>query len=291
MKWDFPVSRQLFTLDARADNYDFNRFSFLDHTAYDLGANWKYQAGPLVSGDLGYRRSRRLTSFNEVQERIKDLITRDYAYVSGGYQFHPRFRARGQVTDDLYNHRASSREVLDARITTETIGLDYLTPSENTLGLQLQLEQGSYPNRQVVAGSTVDNKYDEYELSAVVGWQLAPKTRFDARLSYTDRNHDQVPQRDFSGATYRAGIGYAPSAKILLDLAGYRELTIVEDLIASAVLTEGVVFGAAWAPTIKTILQGKLFYENREYEGDPGFVLGVNQQRDDEVPQAARKAG
>lgn len=86
-------------------------------------------------------------------------------------------------------------------------------------------------------------------------------------------------------------LGYVPSAKTRLDLAVYREISSVSDLIASYVLTEGVSFGAAWAPTVKIHLQAKLLYEDREYEGDPGFVLRVNQQRDDQVYGARLTAG
>ncbi|MGH8771418.1 MAG: XrtB/PEP-CTERM-associated polysaccharide biosynthesis outer membrane protein EpsL [Burkholderiales bacterium] len=281
LRYDLPVSRQTFTLEARADNYDYDRFDELSHTAYLFGGNWSYQAGPDLSGDLGYRRTQHLTSFNEVQAQVRDLITRDRGYFAANYRVYPRLQVRGALEADRIDHDADTRRALDQRILTETFGVDYVSIRENTIGVQLQLKQGEFPNREVVAGTTVDNEYDEYEISAVTGWQFAPKTRFDGRLGYTDREHDQISQRDFSGITYRGTLAWAPTAKTLVDGALYREIASVEDLIASFVLTEGVTAGIAWAPTIKIVLQARAIYEDREYEGDPGLFLGTAQQRDE----------
>ncbi|MGH9955768.1 MAG: XrtB/PEP-CTERM-associated polysaccharide biosynthesis outer membrane protein EpsL [Pyrinomonadaceae bacterium] len=281
LRYDLPVSRQTFTLEGRADNYDYNRFDELNHTAYLVGGNWNYQAGPDLSGDLGYRRTQRLTSFNEDIGQVRDLITHDRGYLAANYRMYPRLQVRGALEADRIDHDEDTRRALDQRILTETFGVDYVSIRENTIGVQLQLKQGEFPNRQVVAGSTIDNEYDEYEISAVTGWQFAPKTRFDGRLGYTDREHDQISQRDFSGITYRGTFAWAPTAKTLVDGALYREIASVEDLIASFVLTEGVTAGVAWAPTIKIVLQARAIYEDREYEGDPGLFFGTAQQRDE----------
>ncbi len=289
VRYDLPVSRQLFSLEARADNFNYNRFTELDHTAYLLGGNWGYQAGPDISGDLGYRRSRRLTSFNELQQQQRDLITRDTAYLSTQYRIFPRLQVRGALEGDWVDH--SERRALDQRIATETVGVDYVSIRENTIGVQLQLKQGEYPNDQIVAGIPIKNDYDEYELSAVTGWQFAPKTRFDGRIGYTDREHDEISDRDFSGITYRGIVAWAPRAKILVDGTLYREIAAVEDLIASFVLTEGVSAGIAWAPTIKIVLQARAIYEDRKYEGDPGIELGVRGDRDDKFRGMRFSAG
>jgi exopolysaccharide biosynthesis operon protein EpsL len=284
LRYDLPVSRQLFSVEARADNFNYNRFSDLDHTAYLLGGNWAYQAGPDISGDLGYSRSRRLTSFNELQQVQRDLITRDTGYISSTYRVFPRLQVRGALQGDRVDHSESSRDALNQRIATETIGVDYVSTRENTIGAQLQLKQGSYPN--------APNEYDEYELSAVAGWQFAPKTRFDGRIGYTDREYDEVSQSDFSGITYRGILAWAPSSKILVDGALYREIEAVEDfLTASSVLTDGLTAGIAWAPTIKIVLQARALYEDREYEGDPGSALGVTGDREDKFRGLRFSAG
>lgn len=291
VRYDLPVSRQIFSLEARADNFDYNRFGVLDHTAYQFGGNWNYQAGPDLSGDLGYRRAQSLTSFNEVQNRQRDLITRDRLFLFANYRVFPRLQVRGGLAADYVDHSANNRQGLNQDIKTQIVGVDYVSTRENTIGAQVQFKQGEFDEREAVIGSTVDNEYDEYEISAVTGWQFAPKTRFDGRIGYTNREHDDVSERDFSGITYRGTLAWAPSSKILVDGALYREIASVEDLIASFVLAEGITAGIAWAPTIKIVLQARAIYEDREYEGDPGFFFGGLEQRDDTFRGARFSAG
>jgi exopolysaccharide biosynthesis operon protein EpsL len=286
-----PISRQRFIFDANADRHAFNRFSFLDHWSYKLGADWKWEAGNLWSGDLGYSRRKRLADLAEIQGRVKDLITQDHARFLANYKFHSSWRVRGGLDGQRFEHSESSREALDTRMVSATIGTDYITAASNTLGLQFKVTEGRYPNKEVVASAFIDNRYKEYETSAVIGWQFAGKTRLDGRLGYTKREHDEFSARDFSGATGRASLQHTPSAKTLIDLSAYREPRIVEDLTATYVLAKGVSFGPAWAPTVKSILQAKLAYENREYLGDPGIVLGTTSTREDKVRLGRITAG
>jgi hypothetical protein len=47
------------------------------------------------------------------------------------------------------------------------------------------------------------------------------------------------------------------------------------------VLTEGWSIGPAWAPTSKVVFQGKYLHEDRDYRGDPSFVLAGSPSRQD----------
>ena len=291
LKADLKVSRQRFLLEADANLYDFDRFDFLDHTAYKLGADWKWEVGNQWAGDLGYARRRQLASLGELQGRIKDLITHDNLHFNAGYKLSPSLRLRGGLEGNRYEHSESSRSVLDNRTVSALVGVDYLSRAENFAGGQLKVTDGRYPNRQVTAGTTVDNEYMEYEASGVVGWQFAAKTRFDGRLGYTWRRHDEVRARNFNGITGRGELRYQMSPKTLVDLAAYREIRAVEDVNASYALVKGVRVGPAWAPTVKTLLQANLIYEQQDYRGDPGFALGSGIRREDKVRAARLTAG
>jgi hypothetical protein len=142
-----------------------------------------------------------------------------------------------------------------------------------------------------VAGSPVDNQYDEIETSAVAQWNVTGKSRIDARLGYTSRKHDQVSQRDFQGITGRLNYDWTIAAKTLLNMALWREIRSIEDVDASYVLSQGFSVGPAWAPTSKLVLQAKLLREKRDFEGDPGFVLTASPQREDTFRGARLSAG
>lgn len=291
LKAAIPVSRQRFLFDAQVEDYDFDRFGFLDHRTYRAGAAWKWQAGSQLSGDIGYSKRRFLAGFGELQGRVRDLITEDHAYAGASYLATPRWRVRGVLDSYDWNHSESTRATLDNRTNSATAGLDYLTPAGNSIGGQVKYSEGNYPNRQLVAGSPIDNQYSEIETSAVAQWNVTGKSRIDARLGYTSRKHEQVSQRDFQGVTGRLNYDWTIAAKTLLNMAVWREIRSIEDVDASYVLSQGISMGPAWAPTSKLVLQAKILREKRDFEGDPGFVLTASPQREDTFRGARLSAG
>lgn len=281
LKADLRRSRQELLLDVRADDYRFHRFDFLDYTGYHVGATWKWQAGDHWGGDLGYREQRTLAPFGELQAAIRDLITSRHAFLSATRRMSPEWQLRGGLDWTRYEHSNDLLASAENRTTAVTLGADHFTPQGNSIGAQLVGSEGVYPNRQVVAGSIVDNRYHELEASAVLRWQVGGKSRTRARIGYTARRHDQIGERDFHGATGRLDFAWTPGAKTILDFAAWRELRSIEDTLASYVLSEGVSIGPRWAPTAAVVAQATLFRERRDYQGDPGFVLSSAPRRVD----------
>lgn len=282
LKADLPFyERQRVVLDFQAENINYHNFDVLDHTAYRARGAWNWAAGNQWSGTVGYSQRKFLASLADIQAPIKDLVTENYAFAGGGFRFTPRWRIRGALDWIKWDHSDPTREALDASIPSGTIGLDYVTPLGNSVGVQSKYSVGDYPNRQVVAGSLVDNSYKELESSAVMHWILTDKSIFDARAGYTNRQHDQVPQRDFDGFTGRVTYDWFVGPRTLLNFAIWREIRSTEDVSASYILSEGWSLGPAWAPTSKIVLQAKYIREDRDYRGDPGFVASGAAPRED----------
>ncbi|HEX6003481.1 MAG TPA: XrtB/PEP-CTERM-associated polysaccharide biosynthesis outer membrane protein EpsL [Burkholderiales bacterium] len=282
LRANIPVSQQRIVVDARVDNYTFDNNSRLDHVNYRAGAAWNWQVGPLVSGDLGYRRRRYLGDLGEIQAPLKDMITEDRIFASGGVLVTPRWRVRAAGDWFKWEHGAATRDELDLRVTSGTIGLDYVTPANNSLGLQFKQSHGDYANREILAsGTTVGNDYDESETSAVARWNITAKSVINARLGYTKREHDEVPSRDFGGMTGRLSVDWDAGAKTLINAVVWREIRSVlefgtlEQAASSYILSSGVSIGPSWAPTSKLVFQAALLHEKREYKGDPGPAFNV----------------
>ncbi|HKA38134.1 MAG TPA: XrtB/PEP-CTERM-associated polysaccharide biosynthesis outer membrane protein EpsL [Burkholderiales bacterium] len=281
LKADLPFSRQRLLLDLQVQGVNYHTFDVLDHTAYRASGAWNWQAGDQWSGAVGYSQREFLASLADIQAPIKDMITENYAFAGGGFRFTPRWRVRGLLDWIKWDHSDPSRDTLDASIYAGTVGLDYVTPLGNSVGVQSKYSVGDYPNRQVVAGSLVDNSYYEIESSAVMHWIFTSKSVFDARAGYTSRRQDQVPQRDFDGFTGRVIYDWFIGPKTLLNFAVWREIRSTEDVSASYILSEGWGIGPAWAPTSKIVLQVKYIREDRDYRGDPGFVASGTPPRED----------
>jgi exopolysaccharide biosynthesis operon protein EpsL len=288
---ELPSGRQRFVLEARAQVSEYQRFDLLDHTSYGLGATWRWEAGNQWSGETGYTRRHFLGSLDDIQAPVKDMITEDRAFFTAGYLLTPRWRLRGGAELIKWNHDDAIRSELDARILAATMGLDYVTPASNSVGGQVKVSEGEYPNQQAVGAALVVNDYREIEASLVAHWVATGKSTLDARLGYTRREHDQVSQRDFDGFTGRINYDWFIAAKTLLNFAVWREIQSTEDASASYVLSEGWGLGPAWAPTVKLIFQGRYLRENREFKGDPGLVLTGGVPRDDAFKGFSLTAG
>lgn len=273
LKGDVPVSRQRIVLDAALDSYHYDRFKFVNNNAYRAGLGWLWQAGSQASGDVGYQRTYSLAPLAYIQAPIKDMVTGDRIYGSGGYLLTPRWKIRGAADWVEYEHGAPSQNALDSTTTAGIAGLDYLTPAGDSVGAQLKYSHGDYPNPQLVGSTFVSNNYNEIEASTVMYWVVTGISTLNARLGYTSRSYSDVSQRNYHGFTGRASWDWTPLAKTPINLAVWQEIQSVTDVTASYVLSRGASIGPSWAPTAKVVLQAKLFYVTQNYKGDPGFVL------------------
>ena len=288
---EIPSGRQRFVLEARGQRHDYDRFDLLDHTSYGAGAAWRWAVGNQWSGEAGFARKRFLGSLEDVQAPVKDMIVEDRFFLNAGYLVTPRWRVRGALDWTRWDHDDPVRAELDARIWSGTAGLDYVTPANNSVGGQVKVSEGEYPNQQAVAGALVVNDYREIEASVVARWMVTGKSTFDARAGYTRREHDEVAQRDFDGFTGRLGLDWFVAAKTLLNFALWREIQSTDDASASYILSEGWSVGPAWAPTIKLVFQAKYLRENREFKGDPSLVIVGGVPREDKFDGFSVVAG
>ncbi len=286
-----PVSRQNILLDLKVDNNQFQEFGFLDYTGHDASLDWDWQAGNLWDGDVGYRHRRYLSSFATLQDRVKDLIDESHAHASARRIIHPRWSATASVDEYDYKHSAPSRSALENQVVSGTVGLQYLTPANNQLGVEMSASSADYPNREVSTSTLVDNRYQEYEVSGTANWRLTDASKLNGRLGYTTRQHEQISQRDYSGATYKLEYLWTPLAKTSFSLSGYRDIRSYADVAANYILTNGVSAGASWAPTYRTVLQAEVINEDWQFDGDPGIALAGAPTREDRVKGGRLSAG
>lgn len=280
-------SRQQLRYDLRGEHYAFDEFSELDEWLYDGSVSWIWAIGSRLDGVIGYAASRAYPDFAELQFASQDLVDRQYGQFGLNFKFLQRLQLRTLAEGTKYEHRDPGRAELDNEVGSATGGLFYMTPAETSIGVQHRFTQADFPNRQTIGPRRIDNHYEETESSFVVIKPPEFRIGLDLRVGYTERKHEDVPERDFKGATGRAQIRVAPTAKVVTYLTVYRELQAIEDLDASYALAKGASFGPAWAPTLRTVVQLTYVYEERSLEGNPGFVIAATAPRED-TTQIAR---
>lgn len=269
---DLPISRQHVLARAAVSKTQFSRFGDLDYSGRDLLGQWNWQLGNLWSGDLGYSNSRTLASFADFQQRLQNIRTQTGRFFDAAYQLHPEWRVKAGLSRYDLTNSAASQSYVDATSDTAQLALNYVSPTSSTVGLQVKRIDGKLPNRQPIDTFFYDNSYRQTEYNATADWAFSGNSRFTGRLGYTKRAHDQVSERDFSGIAGRLGMSWMLAGKTSVDFAVWRELGSVDTGAASYYVTKGASITPAWAVSSKFNLQGRLSYENRDYQGDPRVI-------------------
>ena len=273
--------RQRVRLEARGEQYSYDRNSELDHFAYGLRGEWLWEFTNDLSGTLGYERRKRLVDLAQLQRPIKDMITEQRSFATAAYQLGPSVRLRGGLDHARAAHSENALNAAEVGINTVTGGVDYVTALGNALGVEARRSTGNAPIEAIVGATPVDNEYTETEV-ALVGTAVAgSQIRGTARIGRTHREHRQFPERDFSGTTGRLTVAWTPLQKTAFEFAAYREPRTIVDIAASYVVVTGVSFGPRWAPREKLVFSALLIHENQDFRGDPSqVVLGTPERQE-----------
>lgn len=260
------VGRQRVRLEARGDQYRFDRFSNLNHFAYAANATSLWELGNDLAGTLGYSRAQRLVDLSQVQRAVRRMVTTDDIFGSAAYRLGPntRLRTLGLYSRGVRATPGEDRVTFGAR--SITFGADYVTPLGNALGVEHRQTRGDAPvSRTIdVSGEFINNDYRERETALVATYTSSATLRFTGRLGRTKRAYTDLTT-GFEGTTYRAGVEWLPGVKTILAFEVYREPRAIIDLAASHVVIRGIAFGPTWAPTAKLSFTGRLINERRAF--------------------------
>lgn len=284
---DIPVSRQIFTLRSNITDNRYATYDNLDYVSYNVRGVWNWVVGSDWDGDVGLAHTQSLGSFadlNNLQRDTRNIRNTDDYFASGMYRMAPDWKLRAAVRNTQLRNSAINFATTDRNDVVYELGSRrYSKGGDNFLGLNFRIIDGQFPNREVVAGSTIDNSYREYTLEGTVDWRYSGQSKLSGALGWTNRLHDQISQRNFSGITGRLTAVYSPSGVIGLNAAIFREIGNYQDITTSYILTEGIRIGPSYAVSEKLSLQANYQYSIREFLGDPGFVVTGLPTRKDHV--------
>ena len=280
---DWRIRRQVLKARLEANQRRFDTYKQQNFNGYNGLLQWDWRVGKYAAGDVGYSEVRTQSSFTDLQNPIRNLLTTRQTYAHGGVKLSLPWQVNlGVVRTDAENSAASQR-VLNYQENKYNAGLQYQTTKGSTLEFVTQYRQGEYPNRQIVGVAPVGNDYRQYDNGFAAAWAPSVKTQLKSQLNYTRRLYEDVPQRNFSGITGRAAAEWMVTGKTSLDLTLYRDIGVVENNTASYSLNQGLALSADWRPTAKLAFIGRAVRERQTYEGDPGFVLSKAPTRQDDV--------
>jgi len=278
---DWKLSRQHLLLDVDVARAKYDSQDQLDHTRIRGRGTWAWQVGNLWSGGLGYDYKKELSSFNERLITDKDMRTTQTGLLDAGYQIHPDWRlvAGANLRDVSYQERKR----LDRDSYSGSLEVQYQNTLNTRVGVLGQYTKNDL-NDENIGGVTIDNDYDETQISGVFYWEGTAKSALEARLGYVDVSYNELDDRNFNGVSYRAIYHWVHSEKTKIDVEAWREPSSLSDEITDYVLAQGISISPTWEITSKVSLDGELLYNNDDFKARNDIITPLGfQRRDDDT--------
>lgn len=274
---DQTIGRQRFELDLSWVDHAHQHFRFLDYTAHNGRAAWRWQAGPDLQGTFSHDRQQTLNSFADTTNYgQQNLLTRTSTRLNANYRLGAAWRMvvegariREARTISLPQEGEPLSHVLG-------FGLQHVWPSGSSVTATQRRVQGSYPGRVLSVGSLLDTGFGQTERGLSVQWPITGKTTLAADWFHLSREHDNFAVRNFSGHNASLSASWQPTGAWRWVARWQRELGNYQTSGSNYSVTQRWSIGPVWQVTDKTRLSANWQQATKHYQGAPGLPSTLN---------------
>lgn len=213
-----PVSRQRFFADGLVRHQRFFDNDQLDNTGYGFNAGVDWETAGNLSGTVSYAMNKTLASFTDDSgpavttgdnnERNRQFLGRARLGIASPLAI------EGSYTYRERDYSATSFAAAEFDQYAVSLGLLYRPSGTLTLGVAGRATRGEFPKALGVPGAFQDDEFDRNDVDLTAVWTVSGLSKFAARLSYSNEDHDLITQRDFSGVTSALTWEYKPTGKV-----------------------------------------------------------------------------
>ncbi len=280
---DWEISRQHIVVKANVNQNWFQNFTSLDYLGWNTQAQWNWQMGNNLNGEIGYTNIESLGSFDYLNRLVSNLQNSQRYFANAGYLFHPNGKIKFGVfrTENRFDDK--SRQINDNIEDNAELNLQYLSPTGSILGLRLIATDGRYPQRQLTVNGYQDNAYTRMNYAVTWDWIASRKTHIDGLIGYTQQRYEHFSIRDFADIIGKLDFNWQASDKMLLKLSVKRDINQYIDLSSNFLLRQGVWFDPTWQYSPKIVLTLPMSYQQQEFLGTLGTSGVGSEQRKDNV--------
>ena len=281
-----PYGLQRFEFDANIEDHRYSRFSYLDFTAVNYAAAWRWSFTPRLHGNLTSDRREYVDTYADVQGagQINRRTNRSTIF-DAEYELDGAWRLVGGLFERTSSNSQPNTFEADSKIHGAEAGVRYVYPSGTSMAYRFREGKGEYPGRFLAPG--IAGNFTDREHEFRFDWAPSAKTTLRAKVAYLDRDHDGGGARDFSGVTGQLDAAWALTPKTTLAGGVVRELASYQTNTSS--YYEGWRFFVAptWKPTEKTAVRLRYDHGARDFKGPlPGFAASNRRDTTDLVSLA-----
>lgn len=267
-----PWGLQRFEFDANIEDHRYDRFSYLDFTAVNYAAAWRWSFTPALHGNLTSDRREYVDTYADVQGtgQINRLTTRSTIF-DAEYELDGVWRLVGGLFERTNSNSQPNTFEADSKVRGAEAGVRYVYPSGTSMAYRFRGGKGEYPGRflsPVFAGDFTDREH-EFRFD----WAPSAKTTLRAKVAHFDRENEGLPARDFSGVTGQLDVAWAITPKTSLAGGVVRQLGSYQTTTASYYEGWRVFVAPTWKPSEKTAVRLRYDHGARDFKGPlPGFA-------------------
>jgi hypothetical protein len=203
--------------------------------------------------------------------------------LSANWNPHPRWRVKVQREETEQTNSLARFFTSDREDRAHEVFLYYNTPAGGQLSFGVRDVDSSYPTRDVFSTVFFGNSNEQRDMTLGAVWPVTGKTRLSGKLARIQRTYAELSQRNIQDWDGRFEWRWRPGEKMQLTVSGERDIYGVDDLAATYVKADTVTIAPTWNPTSKISVQATASHETIRYQGDPGFLLGAQPEREDKI--------
>ena len=271
--FDRQISRQRLTGRAKVSRVTFEHFDQLDYNGKDFAADWAWQLGNHLNGNVGGTYVETLTSFTDYHSDERNVRTQSSRYGNAAWRFHPSWQVRGSFVRNKFEYELPAQRLNNRTEDVSEAGTDFMAASGSRFGIVARRLEGKYDTPRVVNGQRLDDDYVQDELKANVYWLASGITQVQLLAGYAKRKHDRFTSRDSSGANGRVTVNWAPLGKVRFTAGAWREFAAVESSIITNSLNKGFSVGATWDISAKVQASATARREKRQFEQTSAVIF------------------
>ncbi|MBK7424485.1 MAG: putative exosortase B-associated extracellular polysaccharide biosynthesis transporter EpsL [Propionivibrio sp.] len=269
LKVSKPYSMQRFELDLNIIDYRYRNFDYLNFTAPNYTAAWRWSLTPYLTGNLTSSYQESMNNFYDTRNfRRQNLRTVENQRFDADLNLGAGWHLLGGVTQDVSKNSEIFVAEGDTTINSLEAGGRYVFTSGTTLKYINRTGRGVYDNRPVpIPVVLLDNQFDQTINELSLKWPITDKTSLDARIGWLDRSHDTYTERDFSGTIGALSVNWNITDKTLIRGGWTRQLSAYETLYSSYTATDNFYVNPVWQMSAKTALRFRYDYATIDYKG------------------------
>lgn len=267
------LSRQQFTGTFALSDTQHQHFKNRNTNGWAHRLRWDAEIGETVVGTLEGSSS---SDQAPIQTGLTSAVKRDQDNANAAltWKFHPNFSLlnRYSKTNTRFEGVENGSDAVLAGLNRDdkssAIGLEYHPGTGNTVALLLKKSNGKFPIRQITGpGQSVSNDFDQNETELVGKLNISEITALALSLSSVQREHDEIPARDFSGTNYRLDFFYKPTVKTQFNLSWGKQIIGVSDATNSDALARQMSFAISTRITEKVLINVAYRPQNLQFTG------------------------